>query len=295
MCVCDPPHLFRALPLHLGCARRRSPEHAGCDADGQVEGVHLVVVGVALDTVQHGDHVSQQEQVLAGQEVEQPEREEDGEGGSRGGRTVNDYDDHGKPPKIPCAWSSLSQCVCVSVCLCVCCHVFSAGIPPQAFSLLLPCYLFFIFLSRKNLVCCSEPVPSLSLPVSLQTLKVKLEVKTCFRSEVPIRHKTDRQKNTNMLFVIALKLAGGRRHSFGVWPWISYLWTACILSSAASPSITSIHCSYRSTLSTLPGTFRRKSCVIKIHHASLLTEFIDKLKHALQVTSTANGCFLQQY
>ena len=83
VCACHPPHLFRALPLHLRGAWCWSPEHAGCDADGQVEGVHLVVVGIALDTVQHGDHVSQQEQVLAGQEVEQPEREEDGEGGSR--------------------------------------------------------------------------------------------------------------------------------------------------------------------------------------------------------------------
>lgn len=52
------PHLLGALALHLRGAGCRSPEHAGGDADGQVEGVHLVVVGVALDTVQHSDDMS---------------------------------------------------------------------------------------------------------------------------------------------------------------------------------------------------------------------------------------------
>lgn len=71
--ICVHPHLLGALPLHLGGARCWRPKHAGSDADGQVEGVHLVVVGIALDTLQHSDHMSQQKQVLAGQEVEQPE------------------------------------------------------------------------------------------------------------------------------------------------------------------------------------------------------------------------------
>lgn len=66
-------HLFGTLPLHLGGAGCRGPKHAGSDADGQVECVHLVVVGVALDAVQHGHHVAQQEQVVAGQKAEQPE------------------------------------------------------------------------------------------------------------------------------------------------------------------------------------------------------------------------------
>lgn len=71
--ACAPRHLFGALPLHLGGARRLGPEHAGRDADGQVESVHLVVLGVALDTVQHGDDVTQQQEVFTGQEAEQPE------------------------------------------------------------------------------------------------------------------------------------------------------------------------------------------------------------------------------
>lgn len=74
--MCVRPHLFGALPLHLRGAWCWSPKHAGSDADGQVEGIHLVVLGVALDAVQHGDDVTQQQQVVAGQEVEQPERHE---------------------------------------------------------------------------------------------------------------------------------------------------------------------------------------------------------------------------
>lgn len=70
------PHLFRALALHLGRARRRSPEHAGSDAHRQVEGVHLVVVRLPPDALQHGHHVAQQEQVLGRQQVEQPDAEE---------------------------------------------------------------------------------------------------------------------------------------------------------------------------------------------------------------------------
>lgn len=70
-----PSHLFRALALHLGRARRRSPEHAGSDAHRQVEGVHLVVVRLPLDALQHGHDVAQQEQVLGRQQVEQPDVE----------------------------------------------------------------------------------------------------------------------------------------------------------------------------------------------------------------------------
>lgn len=70
-----PRHLFGALPLHLRGARCLGPKHTGSDADGQVESIHLVVLSVALDTVQHGDNVSQQKVVFTRQEVEQPERE----------------------------------------------------------------------------------------------------------------------------------------------------------------------------------------------------------------------------
>lgn len=70
-----PRHLFGALPLHLRGARCLGPKHTGSDADGQVESIHLVVLSVALDTVQHGDNVSQQKEVFTRQEVEQPERE----------------------------------------------------------------------------------------------------------------------------------------------------------------------------------------------------------------------------
>lgn len=68
-----PPYLFRALALNLGRAQRRSPEHAGSDAHRQVEGVHLVVVRLPLDALQHGHDVAQQEQVLGRQQVEQPD------------------------------------------------------------------------------------------------------------------------------------------------------------------------------------------------------------------------------
>lgn len=95
------PHLLGALALHLGGARRGSPEHAGSDADGQVEGVHLVVVGVALDTVQDGDHMAQEEQVLAGEEVEQPD----------GGRERAII----KTRKHVGHCSVFSQCVCMCV------------------------------------------------------------------------------------------------------------------------------------------------------------------------------------
>lgn len=74
VCACTPRHLFGALPLHLGGARCLGPKHTGRDADGQVEGIHLVVLSVALDTVQHGDNVPQQEEVFTRQEVEQPGR-----------------------------------------------------------------------------------------------------------------------------------------------------------------------------------------------------------------------------
>lgn len=80
VCVRVPSHLFGALPLHLRGAGCWGPKHARSNADGQVECVHLVVVGVALDTVQHGNHMSQQKHVLAGQEAEQP----DGDGGKDG-------------------------------------------------------------------------------------------------------------------------------------------------------------------------------------------------------------------
>ncbi len=78
--ACIPSHLFGVFPLHLRGAWRWSPEHAGSNANWQVEGVHLVVVGVALDTVQHSDHMSKQEQVFTGQEVKQPVREEETDG-----------------------------------------------------------------------------------------------------------------------------------------------------------------------------------------------------------------------
>lgn len=71
-----PPHLFRALALHLGCVWRWSPEHAGSDAHRQVEGVHLVVMCFPLDALQHGHDVAQQEQVFRRQQVEQPDEEE---------------------------------------------------------------------------------------------------------------------------------------------------------------------------------------------------------------------------
>lgn len=89
------PHLFRALALHLGRARRRSPEHAGGDAHRQVEGVHLVVVRLPLDALQHGHDVAQQEQVFGRQQVEQPGRGGDIRNG--GGRTscVNNEANHG--------------------------------------------------------------------------------------------------------------------------------------------------------------------------------------------------------
>lgn len=73
--ACTPRHLFGALPLHLRGAWCLGPKHTGRDADRQVESIHLVVLSVALDTVQHGDNVPQQEQVFTRQEAEQPERE----------------------------------------------------------------------------------------------------------------------------------------------------------------------------------------------------------------------------
>lgn len=76
VCARTPRHLFGALPLHLRGARCLGPQHTGRDADGQVEGIHLVVLSVALDTVQHGDNVAQQEEVFTRQEVEQPGRED---------------------------------------------------------------------------------------------------------------------------------------------------------------------------------------------------------------------------
>lgn len=67
-------HLFGSLPLHLWGAGSWGPENAGSNANGQVEGIHLVIVGVALYAVQHGDQMSQQEQILGGQKRQQPER-----------------------------------------------------------------------------------------------------------------------------------------------------------------------------------------------------------------------------
>lgn len=86
-------HLLGALRLHLRAAWCRGPKHAGSNADGQVEGVHLVVVGVALDAVQHGDHMSQQQQVVAGQQVEQPVATEGKmkQGGGSEGENGNDH------------------------------------------------------------------------------------------------------------------------------------------------------------------------------------------------------------
>lgn len=66
----DFSYRFHPLSLHLGAAGCWSPKHAGSNANGQIEGVHLVVVGVALDAVQDGDDVTQEEEVLTGQQVQ---------------------------------------------------------------------------------------------------------------------------------------------------------------------------------------------------------------------------------
>lgn len=86
-----PRHLFGSLPLHLRGARCLGPKHTGSDADGQVESIHLVVLSVALDTVQHGDNVSQQKEVFTGQEVEQPEGEHYYHAGSSSDAAQNIY------------------------------------------------------------------------------------------------------------------------------------------------------------------------------------------------------------
>lgn len=57
---------------------------------------------------------------------------------------------------------------------------------------------------------------------------------------------------------------------------ISYLWTAGILSSPPSPSIASIHWSYRSTHSMLPGIFRRKSCMQNVYKWSWSMPYADR-------------------
>lgn len=97
--ACNLSHLFCGLPLHFRGAWWWSPKHAGSNADRQIEGVHLVVVGVALYAVEYGDYVSQQKQILSGQEVEQP----NGKG--------NDWD------------TQNPLCMLLVFALCLCCYV----------------------------------------------------------------------------------------------------------------------------------------------------------------------------
>ena len=67
-------HLLGSITLQLGAAESRTREHAGSDADGQVEGIHLVIMGMEVDTVQHCQHVTQQQRIITGQTAHQPVR-----------------------------------------------------------------------------------------------------------------------------------------------------------------------------------------------------------------------------
>lgn len=67
-------HLFCGLPLHLWGTWSRRTKNAGSNANSQVEGIHLVLLGVALYAVQHGYQMSQQKQILSGQKRQEPER-----------------------------------------------------------------------------------------------------------------------------------------------------------------------------------------------------------------------------